>query len=698
VPCDWQRCQHLLLFVVHTMELESGGGGGGGGYPRPERLNAEQLQERLQHLVGQGRNALEAEHGYTRSDASGGAVLSQADEFTLHKLLLERLYAKKTRDFDVADQLRDQLKEAGCHISDRDNTYSIRAPRSEPTAMPTQHEYTRADDGAVPVAPADQVTLDALLLERIIAKRQRDFTKADAVREQLRAAGVLVDDKAQTYRVVPPRGQPAPMPTHHGYTRVDDGAVAVAPADQVILEQLLYQRVCAKHTRDWTACDQLREQLKQAGVHLDDKTLTYRVLPPRGQHAPMPTHHGYTRVDDGSVAVLPAGQVTLDRLLLERVCAKRRRDYSVCDQLRDQLKENGVYLDDKTLTYRVTDPARASAPWIPMQGPQVQMPTEHGYTRTDDGSVVIQPADQATLDHLLLERVCAKKRRDWPTADQVREQLREAGCFVDDQSQTYRIVDRSKSRGGGGAKAMPTEHDYSRSDDGTAITLTPEQQATVDRLLLERICAKRRREFDTADQLREELKQLGVLCDDATKTYSMVDPNGIGGRQRADLSSDEPYTRDPADDSGVPLAPEDEAMLLERLAARRAAQRIRDYAGADAIREELRQVALLCECMLFIDDSARTFRFASKRSRREPQGDPDAHNYSRKDEGDVAVTAETQAAIDKMLLERIVAKRSRDFNRADEVRSELTKIGVFIDDKGQTYAIRPLSAVHGPSH
>jgi cysteinyl-tRNA synthetase len=661
------------------MELE----GGGGSESRPERLSAEELQERLKALVGQGRNALEAEHGYVRSDSDGGPVLSAADEFMLHKLLLERLYAKKTRAFDVADQVRDQLKAAGCHINDRDNTYSIRVPRPEPAAMPTHHNYTRADDGAVPVAPADQVTLDALLLERIIAKRQRDFTKADQVRDQLKAAGVHIDDKAQTYRVVPPR-QPAAMPTHHGYTRVDDGSVVVAPADQAILEQLLYQRVCAKHTRDWATCNQLREQLKLAGVHVDDQTATYRVRRPRGQPAPLPTHHGYARVDDGSVTVLPAGQITLDRLLLDRVCAKIRRDFLLADQLRDQLRENGVHLDDKTSTYRVTDPNRASAPWIPMQA---QMPTEHGYTRTDDGSVVIQPNDQATLDRLLLERLCAKKRRDWAAADQVHAQLREVGCFVSDRERTYRLVDRSKPSG---AKAMPTEHDYTRVDDFT-IPLTSEQQATVDRLLLERICAKRRREFDSADQLRNQLKTLGVLCDDGAKTYRLVDPSSI----RQNSSANVPFTRDPADDSGVPLAPEDEAMLIDRLEARRAAQRNRDFATSDAIRDELKQVAESCQCMLFIDDKACTFRLAIKNSAARSSGDPDAHNYARKDDGEVTLTAKQQTRIDELLLERVKAKRSREFSRADELRSNLTKMGVFIDDRASTYAVRPLSAVHG---
>ena len=46
------------------------------------------------------------------------------------------------------------------------------------------------------------------------------------------------------------------------------------------------------------------------------------------------------------------------------------------------------------------------------------------------------------------------------------------------------------------------------------------------------------------------------------------------------------YTRDPADDSGVVLNATDEATLVGRLSARRQAQRSRDYAGADAIRDE----------------------------------------------------------------------------------------------------------------
>eukprot|EP01048_Picozoa_sp_COSAG05_P000780 COSAG05_NODE_24_length_31553_cov_12.138647_4_plen_95_part_00 len=40
-----------------------------------------------------------------------------------------------------------------------------------------------------------------------------------------------------------------------------------------------------------------------------------------------------------------------------------------------------------------------------------ELPTHHGYTRQDDGTVAVD--DPAALDHLLLQRVIAKRTRDF---------------------------------------------------------------------------------------------------------------------------------------------------------------------------------------------------------------------------------------------------------------------------------------------
>ena len=73
-------------------------------------------------------------------------------------------------------------------------------------------------------------------------------------------------------------------------------------------------------------------------MYVHDRERFYRLSVPRSQKAAaqeMPTHHGYTRVGtDETVVVSPADQVTLDQMLLQRVIAKRTRDFPTADQLR----------------------------------------------------------------------------------------------------------------------------------------------------------------------------------------------------------------------------------------------------------------------------------------------------------------------------------------------------------------------------
>ena len=99
---------------------------------------------------------------------------------------------------------------------------------------------------------------------------------------------------------------------------------------------------------------------------------------------------------------------------------------------------------------------------------------------------------------------------------------------------------------------------------------------------------------------------------------------------------------------------------------------MRDFATADAIQEELRQVAQSCGCYIFIDDrgSNRTFRFSFNpndgRTTHGSQGDGGRsrrdeltrHDYVQEEgEGQLQLSAEAQAEVDALLLQRIVAKR-----------------------------------------
>jgi len=81
------------------------------------------LQAQFEAVVSQGAAAMAAEHGYVRSDPVSGARLSEEDEHRLQHMLLQRVYSKRVRDFQTADQLRARLKEAGVHLNDGEKTY-----------------------------------------------------------------------------------------------------------------------------------------------------------------------------------------------------------------------------------------------------------------------------------------------------------------------------------------------------------------------------------------------------------------------------------------------------------------------------------------------------------------------------------------------------------------------------------------------
>jgi hypothetical protein len=87
--------------------------------------------------------------------------------------------------------------------SGRRNGESFRAERRDERSFDrgaplSAHDYTREPGDA---AQIDVARVDRMLLERIGAKRARDFAAADALRESLQAMGVHVNDKEKLWAV-----------------------------------------------------------------------------------------------------------------------------------------------------------------------------------------------------------------------------------------------------------------------------------------------------------------------------------------------------------------------------------------------------------------------------------------------------------------------------------------------------------------
>ena len=84
-----------------------------------------------------------------------------------------------------------------------------------PQAGPSSHDYNRDPNDRIYLPNEPQV--HALLAERLMAKKTKDFAKADAMRETLRMAGVEVMDREKLWRAIPPPqgavgGPPQPIP------------------------------------------------------------------------------------------------------------------------------------------------------------------------------------------------------------------------------------------------------------------------------------------------------------------------------------------------------------------------------------------------------------------------------------------------------------------------------------------------------
>ena len=194
----------------------------------------------------------------------------------------------------------------------------------------------------------------------------------------------------------------------------------------------------------------------------------------------------------------------IEKLVAQRLEAKFDRDYATADQIREQLQnEYDVKVDDRKRKWMVGD--------APFRGaPDLNAP----YTRRGGGEV----EDVSKVEELVEERADAKARRDYAAADAIRDQLNAMGISVDDRSREWRVADAPYARARG--DSAPVDVD------------------TVEALVSERSSAKIAGEYDTADAIRDRLRnEFGVSVDDRVKEWVVDSPVAAP----APVVDDEPF-------------------------------------------------------------------------------------------------------------------------------------------------------------
>lgn len=496
----------------YSNDRRGGGGGRGGGYS--------------------GGGGYGGGHDYTRDTYRDN---SNVDEDAVNTLLAERVQAKKTRDFDTADAIRDQLMtEYSVGVFDRERTWRTgcsnsgsgmkgrgrgNRPRKAKDFGPNGHDYLPSEDAGPINALLTEPEIHEKLAARLEAKMSRDFDVADGIQSELIECGVFVHDGLKEWRAdgVPygdfnggrGPGRTAGSRNDRNRDYVKSGhSPDVEGAEDKLIDALVKERLKYKITRDYDKADAIREGLRSKfNVMIDDRLREWSVGGDFGEEhnaqrelADAFNSRGYIK-STSSLPLSPEEEEAIQEKIEERLEAKKNRDYNTADAIRDELQhEFDVTIHDKLKQWSVGGD-------FGIEGGKPRK--ERGvYTRRGGGD--LSEEDIETITQLLSDRYKAKKDRDFYTADGIRDHLRETyNVAVDDKSSEWHV----------------DSNEYVQNFEPGAKELSPEDVEIISARLVERFSFKVTRDYESADAIREELfEEYGVLIDDRTKEWRCVTP------------------------------------------------------------------------------------------------------------------------------------------------------------------------------
>lgn len=367
-----------------------------------------------------------------------------------------------------------------------------------------------------------------------------------------------------------------------------------------------------------------------------------------------------------------------------RLRAKLDRNFSAADDLQHELADVGVFLHDDKRQYRTDGVGFGGGGSGP---PSVLPQREYGsnnarrnrpYTFAPSAAAGGAPPEGTEevgqIERLVARRAEAKLNRDYGTSDSIQLQLKdEHDVYVDDKGRCWGIGNPLQETGGrepddrGRRGAKP----YGMSDLSQSLS-SPEEEDAIVRKVEERAAAKRRRDFDAADSLRDDLaRNHGVVVDDGSRLWSAG--GRFPGRDHAPYEQSRLSER--VDDSQL------ESLLQKAVEERAVAKMAHNYDRADALRDGLAR-----KYGVVIDDKQREWSVGGNFDRPAGWIDPDRPYVQRGGTG--GLDDEVLTVIRDKVDARQQAKRDGEFQLADSLRDELTETyNLQIDDKRREWLI-----------
>ena len=355
----------------------------------------------------------------------------------------------------------------------------------------------------------------------------------------------------------------------------------------------------------------------------------------------------------------------------------------------------------------------------------------HDYSRVDASrdDAALAPESLRIINSLLASRSDARRKRNFDEADAIRETLsNDHGVTVWDKDKTWSTGSGSTCGGGRGSSRFDPSrgdrggsgregrgsgggnegrgsgrgsgrgrgrvrsfneygHDYAQVS-GTIVdpNTCSLSESEIHDLIKRRMESKFARKFNIADRIEMDLRNAGVSVNDGTKEWRADGQDffqrgerGGGGREQRrggdrqdwDNTGPKPPRVYRQRGHGNGLTPEQIGTISEMVAERSVAKSIVDYDRADEIYAEL-----TAKYNVNIDDRAGEWALLSE-------------EYMFNEAESSFMPEETIiAAIGKRLGDRILARKRRDFDMADDIRDELRNDYVVeIDDGNKEWMI-----------
>ena len=235
---------YLILFLQQLLVIQA--------FTSPFAIKCSRSSSNLAFIL----NAQKKGQGFqqTGGPINGGSCQLTHDEII--QIIKTRTKARRSRNFQKADEILSDLRNRGVFIDDRRKLW-----RADGVTFEEGDEYTKLKNSK-PISEQDEAYVIQKLQERATAKVNRNYDLADDIRDELLfLMNVEIDDTEKTFRVVEPMKQE--------YTFGGKRIIEV-PLMQNI-QALVKNRADAKKSKDYALADSILEELSvRYGVRVDD--------------------------------------------------------------------------------------------------------------------------------------------------------------------------------------------------------------------------------------------------------------------------------------------------------------------------------------------------------------------------------------------------------------------------------------------